>query len=298
MTPYSRIPLDAVLQVKHLQDKGMVVKDVAQAEAYLRRVSLYRFKGYAHHFKDVSTRKYVQADFDRIRRLIQLDDTLRLHVLNGFQFLEVALRTHISEHLTLTYGMHWYQMATVFPGRATDAATLSSMLSQEFRRSKEDFAIHFKRAYPGAVLPAWVATELFTFAVWSKIYEALSLTDKQGIAAGLRVSHEDLEDALKALTVLRNKAAHHARLWNIRVRPMRLPGAQGSALRARMLATSLIPTGAEYTLATRLYAMQLLLQSIGERTWGQNLRLINRFEPYGLHNMGFRPNWEQQPEWS
>ncbi|MFC3832911.1 MULTISPECIES: Abi family protein [Deinococcus] len=282
----------------HLQHKGVVIRDVRAAEAILATVSLYRLKGYAHYLKDPLTRRYVGADFDRIVGLMRLDAELRSHLFRGLQSIEVGARTHISEFLTTTYGGDWYTQRAVFPGRATDARFLTSKLQEEFDRSQEDFAVHFRHRYPGYPLPAWVATELYTFAIWSRLFEALSEADKGAIATPLGLTWQRLQDALKALTVLRNRVAHHARVWNFSFVPMALPGTGGSALRRQMLATSLIPAGAERTLAARLYAMHVLLRAFGERHWSRDLRLVNRFEPYGLRRLGLREGWEEQPQWS
>ena len=81
---YTKTPLSLPAQVQHLQDKGLHVPDPARAQLILRRVGLYRFKGFLLPYKTPSG--YVPGTaFADVERLMTLDDALRLHVLKAMQ---------------------------------------------------------------------------------------------------------------------------------------------------------------------------------------------------------------------
>lgn len=69
---YTKTPLSLPAQVQHLQDKGLHVPDPARAQLVLRRVELYRFKGFLLPYKMPSG--YVPGTaFADVERLMTLD---------------------------------------------------------------------------------------------------------------------------------------------------------------------------------------------------------------------------------
>lgn len=89
-------------------------------------------------------------------------------------------------------------------------------------RSQEDFISHFKVNYDGFPrLPVWMATEVMSFGVLSKLFNALKNEDKREIAKIYHLHPKTLADWLHVLTYIRNICAHHSRLWNkkLAIRP-------------------------------------------------------------------------------
>lgn len=90
-----------------------------------------------------------------------------------------------------------------------------SRLDGKFKKSKEDFAKHFKARYPGDLPPIWVAVELWDFGTLSHFFSGMKVADQNAIAARYGLpSAEILEGWLRNLNDARNFCAHHSRLWN------------------------------------------------------------------------------------
>ncbi|MDF3416716.1 Abi family protein [Sulfitobacter sp. M57] len=90
-----------------------------------------------------------------------------------------------------------------------------SRLDDKFKKSKEDFAKHFKEKYPNDTPPIWVAVELWDFGTLSHFFSGMKIGDQNTIAAHYGLPSGDiLEGWLRNLNDVRNFCAHHSRLWN------------------------------------------------------------------------------------
>lgn len=90
-----------------------------------------------------------------------------------------------------------------------------SRLDDKFKKSKEDFAKHFKQKYPNDFPPIWVAVELWDFGTLSHFFSGMKVADQDAIAAQYGIpSGSILEGWLRNLNDARNLCAHHSRLWN------------------------------------------------------------------------------------
>lgn len=68
-------------------------------------------------------------------------------------------------------------------------------------------------------MPLWVIVELMSFSNMSKLYSSMYFSEKDVIAGAVGVGRETLENHLHCLSVLRNKCAHAARLYNTEFNP-------------------------------------------------------------------------------
>ncbi len=77
---------------------------------------------------------------------------------------------------------------------------------------------HHKLKYDSK-MPLWVIVELMSFSNTSKLYSSMYISEKKKIADAVGVSYATLENHLHCLSVLRNKCAHAARLYNTQFNP-------------------------------------------------------------------------------
>lgn len=77
---------------------------------------------------------------------------------------------------------------------------------------------HHKDKYSGK-MPIWVMVELMSFSGLSKLYKSMYISEKSEIAKAIGVNYTTLENHLHCLSVLRNKCAHGARLYNTEFYP-------------------------------------------------------------------------------
>ena len=72
---------------------------------------------------------------------------------------------------------------------------------------------HHKIKY-SSKMPLWVIVELMSFSNMSKLYSSMYYSEKDAIANMVGVGRDTLENHLHCLSVLRNKCAHAARMYN------------------------------------------------------------------------------------
>lgn len=308
MTLYNKPAISPAQQITHLVGKGMQISDPAGAQAALRRVGFYRFKGFAAEYQLLSTlgKPYAPGTtFEQVVRIMALDDLLRMHVMAGMQIVEVGLRQHIAEGLTSSHGIRWYTDVSLFrparPGTNDfDHPDFLLKARHEFTRSHEPFVTHYSNTYSRAYPPSWMIAEVLTFGTWSKLYGALQTPYQQSISRPLGLHHVTLREWLKSLNILRNVAAHHARLWNRPFRPMPIADHRPPTLAAALRASSFHSSDPQAVhLAPRLYALHRLTQVLYPGCeWTEDLkRLITAYSPHEIARIGLQMGWGIQPEW-
>ncbi len=72
---------------------------------------------------------------------------------------------------------------------------------------------HHKFKY-ASKMPLWVIVELMSFSNMSKLYSSMYYSEKDAIAKMVGSGRDTLENHLHCLSVLRNKCAHAARMYN------------------------------------------------------------------------------------
>ena len=77
---------------------------------------------------------------------------------------------------------------------------------------------HHKMKY-SSKMPLWVIVELMSFSNMSKLYSSMYYSEKDTIAGMVGVGKDTLENHLHCLSVLRNKCAHAARMYNTDFNP-------------------------------------------------------------------------------
>lgn len=77
---------------------------------------------------------------------------------------------------------------------------------------------HHKSKYANK-MPLWVMVELMSFSNVSKLYGSMYISEQDAIAKVVGTSRAMLENHLHCLSVLRNKCAHAARMYNTKYNP-------------------------------------------------------------------------------
>lgn len=175
-----------------------------------------------------------------------------------------------------------------------------SRLDDKFRKSKEDFAKHFKEKYPNDLPPIWVAVELWDFGTLSHFFSGMKIADQDAIAVRYGLPSGDiLEGWLRNLNDARNFCAHHSRLWNRNMPFIPAWTAQGQVPALDHLlgrASSL----------SRFYASAVILRHLlttinPTSSWAERLKdhvATLPDSPYvTLASAGFPENWTDQDLW-
>lgn len=224
-------------QLEQLRSRGMEIGDEDAALSYLERVGYYRLSAYWYPYRvwelaqDARTGALSHSRTDRFIdgthfldavELYLFDKKLRLMVLDGLERIEVALRVDIAYRLGKRNTFAHIDVGELHPGFATRAEPGGRTAHQAWlgryeqlvARSKEDFVKHYHQNH-GEHLPIWVAIEVWDFGTMSQLFAMMKVADQQAIATKYGVTDwKVFQSWLRALSYLRNLAAHHSRLWN------------------------------------------------------------------------------------
>lgn len=223
-----------------LQSRGMNIPDTARAERKISQVGYYRLSGFWYPSRKIEVNQsgiaimqngkpkrlndFIQnTDFDSIFKLYLFDKRLRLLLLDAIERIETNLKSIIAHELGRNDALAYQNPTHINPDKLKDYYKPNSIKNSwiewstrqrnELSRSKEDcITWHMKN---GREIPIWVAVEAWSFGTLSKYYELLKGQHQNSIAARLGVSNASLLTRwLQEINILRNRCAHHTRVWN------------------------------------------------------------------------------------
>ena len=229
--------------VSVLKSRGMIISDEDRAIRKLSQIGYYRLSGVwypcrkgkvdgnGEYLVDAKTKLPIREDdfqdevkFDDIISLYLFDKRLRQLMLDAIERVEIHVRSKIAhvmgynspvayqkgKYIHPTQKENWYDKeGNVRNSWVEWSARHNSILS----RSKEDCIIWHKNNKKE--LPFWVVVEAWDFGIMSKYYEILNGKYQERIAGMVGVHDKTcLTGWLQTINTLRNRCAHHARIWN------------------------------------------------------------------------------------
>lgn len=296
-------------QIRKLHTRGM---DVSwdQTEHWLQAVGYYRLSGYWHPFRirlgeDIVSKMFAPGtSFRETAQLYEFDRKLKIHMLSGIERVEVAMRTRIADVLGERSSMALWERDQFRDG--SRAAELIAIMRKRIHRaidSRDPVALHHQEKY-GERFPVWVAVEFLDFTDVSRLYESLQPVDQEAVATWFGwvppVRHPEAKfgapmgNWLRHLTVVRNTAAHQARLWNRVFEPV-------SAKKLSMVEGLGELRGQQGHLYGSVVVLARLLQAASPgSTWALQLRALLEasFAPLlsvSWSQMGFPEDWKSLP---
>ncbi len=219
-----KAPMTFEDQIGKLIEHGIVIADTKKVEKLLSEINYYRFTGYALQYRiQANKSNYLPGtSFDTIYRIYQFDEAIRDVLRKYIERAEIYYRTLISYNFSIA-------KCTTFPhDQHYDENNFYNKqgyneVMESFRREKNYYrdsliVKHHKIKY-NSRMPLWVIVELMSFSNTSKLYSSMYESEKYIIATKAGVSISTLENHLHCLSVLRNKCAHAARLYNTEFNP-------------------------------------------------------------------------------
>ncbi|QNE36936.1 Abi family protein [Leifsonia shinshuensis] len=322
---YDKPHLTIEQQLRQLSERGLQIDEGDAARRILETVGYYRFSAYAYPFrrpipKDVAPDTSVQfrvnsfevgARFDWARSLWAFDRSLRLHILDAVEAVEIALRSKIGYHLgrrdpfghldrTSLDTARCARLDIEFSDRGVFDVWLDRFAHHQKKAQAEDFVQHYVEKYDSK-LPVWVATEVMEFGQLVRLFGLMRDDDQSLVSKDIaQVSGAVFGRWMKVANYTRNLSAHHARLWNRRLtyKVGRIPDN----------AADLIHLNEAPESRQRIYAacvvLAFLVRAIRpEARWAARLvELLDTF-PNDLpvspeRNMGFPAGWRSLEVWS
>ena len=263
--------------------------------ARLDEVGYYRLSGYWHIFKRSGSEEFCEgATLDRVWRLYAFDRQFRLVVLDAVERVEVYMRSQLARLLASEGGPFGFEEAGSLPRMsASGHERFMGRCRDAYARSREPFALHFRRAYGDEheLPPYWMLVNLMDFGMIVSLYKGAPVSVRRAIADGLGVSARVLDSWLVTTNTVRNICAHHGRLWN------------------RVIGTPpMIPRASEWhepfevegrRIFGTLTVLSYLLARVAPGTsWRARLLALVGGLPRGDRGrMGFSEGWEGCPMW-
>jgi abortive infection bacteriophage resistance protein len=314
---YAKPYLSVADQLALIEGRGMIVSDRAKAIEMLHRIGYYRLSGYWYPFRAslpspigpmVGDNFKSGTELGSIIDLYVFDKKLRLLMLDAFERVEIALRVQIA----LTLGRRGAK-AHRDPGalhgnfaRRTDPSTKRVLhqiwlqkTDDDFAKSREEFAKHFRKKYPGEHPPIWIACEAWDFGAMSRLFGGLQQSDQTAIAAEYGLTAELLASWIRTLNVARNVCAHHSRFWN-------KPSTNQPKWPTAILVPDLAHIAGNTLAQTRAYGTAalsrfLLRQTSPATSWSERLKTLCEAFPSStvvtLQAAGFPHDWRSQSIW-
>jgi abortive infection bacteriophage resistance protein len=220
--PFPQVPphRDLDRQIIRLQQRGMVIGDLARAKLELQRIGYYRLCEYWYIFRVRQTGLEPSKDFNAGTRiedaleLYEFDRKLRLLFLDAIERIEVALRSEISSLLGSRHAHAHLEPMELDPllKKSTYQEWLDAF--QKSYERKRNKLRRFIEEY-SEPLPIWIATHTWEFGTLSKFFRGMHPADRTRIAEKFGIKRAALlVDWLALINELRNVCAHHEKLWN------------------------------------------------------------------------------------
>lgn len=309
---YTKPPLSVEDLVARLTSRGLQVPDATRAQRYIRHIGYFRLSPYTIPFQVPGT-DHVLRDgtaFDDILDLYVFDRALRLLVLDALERVEVAIRSALTDHMSVKYGdSHWYLDRAHFrDGRRYDKfiqivrSTCDDKL-QALPEDRGDHMVfrsaleHYLTTYGTPELPpSWLMVEALTAGQLRGLIENLkSRADRSAIAVSLGINEPLLVSWLGTYVRVRNICAHHGRLWNV-----------GLGVYPAVPKSKKVPWINDTTPINnkRLYPVLISLQSVLDTvspnsSWAQRLSdLLHAHPAVPLRGMGIPPTWREDEFWA
>lgn len=294
---YLKFPITVSNQIIKLKERGLFFENEMRAHNYLSNISYYRLRAYTFPFQDNTNERQlfnVNISFEQIIKLYMFDRKLRLLIFDAIEKIEVALRTQIIYHFALTHGSHWQLKPDLYRDPMRFANHLDS-LQKEIDRSTETFISHYKNKYTQpSEPPCWMSLEVSSMGLLSKIFQNLKKgPEKEAVTKHFGLTDLSvIENWILCFSTLRNICAHHGRIWNRRLMPIKMPTHPTNIF----LKNKKVYTNKLYaTLSCVEYVLKIISSENNFST--QLIALMHTCPLAQSKEMGFPTNWYTEDLW-
>lgn len=210
-------------QVALLISRGLIVGDEPACARFLAVSNYYRFSGYARYFQQaphLGMDEFLPGiTFDQVRAVHDADEALRIALVRPLARIELLLRSHVARVISDEHGPYVrYLEENFYTDVGNREPTVESCL-RDIERSKDRHILRYRSDDGGRAdysnLPVWSAVEAWSFGTLSKAIErGAQGAIADSVASGIGIAKAGFAYRIKALVYVRNRCAHHGRLWN------------------------------------------------------------------------------------
>lgn len=294
---YTKQTLTLAQQIETLKQRGLIIDNEAEALAILDRTSYFRLADYWRPMEVDKTSHIFKPNtrFSDIITIYRFDTELKQTIFNAILQIEITVRSKMIRYFSSEHDPFWFADEAL----GDDSECFQSNIAhirRELKRSQEDFITeHFAKYDIPEYPPAWKTLEVLTLGTVSKLYTNFSDNTAKNLMAkdfGLP-QHLILGSWLASITVLRNKCAHHARVWNRRFPVM--PELPRKTTLPWITNRNLHP----FKLYPHLCYIAYWLNSIiPANTFTKDIKtLLAKYPVVDPTAMGFPRDWKNEPLW-
>lgn len=211
-------------QIDTLASHGILINDREVAVEALSEIGYYRLSGYLLQYRKSKCDSDLCRDisFDEILKLYHFDEELRNYLRKYIEIEEVFYKTLIANTFSLIkctkppYDQH-YDLNNYY--LKEDVSNLLNKFENNKKYYVGSLVLEHHLEHYNGKFPLWVMMGMVTLSDASKYYSCLYYSDQNRIAALVNTNSKILSNHLHCISVLRNKCAHAARLYNITLNP-------------------------------------------------------------------------------
>ena len=219
-----KAPLTFEEQYNKLVTHGMQCEDKDSVLDVLKIKNYYRFTGYAlqRRMSEHDSNYMEGTTFDNIYKIYLFDQAMRDILRKYIEIAEIYYRTQIAYGFSMQkcvnppHNQHYDEMN--FFNKSGYKSVMDKVENEEKYYKDSLIMRHHKSKY-GNKLPLWAMVEMMSFSNLSKLYSAMYISEQDCIANAVGTGSKMLKNNLHCLSVLRNKCAHGARLYNTTFNP-------------------------------------------------------------------------------
>lgn len=304
--------------IQDLKAKNLSFRNEAAAEKLLSQISYYHFKIYLHPLIDklsVNQKHYRNNEFFETGvELYRFDEELRSVMFKVIAKIEVKLRSRLDHTISaMSANPFWYLDNIWFftpNNNATNIDGIRDRIGSDFNREGEMYARNYRSKYYNethdkykSLPPFWIASELISLGQVFRIYNAIDYSYVNNLPAPNNTALNDLASEfgasnykvlvnwIKCMRDVRNRCAHHSRLWNAKL-------AAPTGINSLLLH---MPTQANRPYGT-IVAIQKMMSTLQITNISLRTELQDIFARYPqsvahMGEAGFPVNWDSDPFW-
>ncbi|MFI0429106.1 Abi family protein [Mariniflexile sp. HMF6888] len=251
---FSKPARNADYLLNQLKERGLVVneEDELISKQLIRSIGYYRLSGY---FGPLQNEKDVFKEgttFNDILRLYKFDTKLKAIIFQLLEKFEIELRTSITDTLSLSLNSDWYVNPVLFKDDTIEIEVLDCIIDEQNTAQKSYLRVDkklydillneinnsvvkqkdsafikafYEKHHESCPVPSWMMMESISFGKLSRLFWLLNHSDeKRAIAKRLgALTPDHLSSWLHSFVILRNACAHHGRVWNRKVKDVKIP---------------------------------------------------------------------------
>lgn len=295
---YEKLATTFEEQVEILRSRGMVIGDSDRVRRYLSHINYYHLEAYwlpfeicrdPHQFREGTT-------FDSVLDNYLFDRELRLLLLDAIERIEISIRTQWAYNLGIKYGPHAHLNRDIFGFDEKTYTEAVTELKESCANSDEKYIEHFSKKYIEYLPPLWAVCGIMSFGKISRWIKNLrDPSDRNLISRAYGLDEVIFCSFLHAITVLRNRCAHHCRVWNRSLKfTIKLPK------NPKVLSDSVYTNNQTKNKLYNQLCMLLHMMNVinPAHSWRKRFgQLLIKYPGTPVSSMGFPEEWEKLPLW-